>query len=197
MQPSLLSISRRYSWVGVAYVVIHLLCLTHNCFSQSLSQVITFACHVLMMVGPPLISPCTICIYIQPYPFLQGILWPNLIRRPLKQYRRLFIELREDSSFRKKRALSENAVYSLGTMWNWLFLLPLCSQKSSVLWEAGSSTLWGLMISNTCWSGVVFFAIKHGLFLPLLEGSFPDGGQQAARSSHDWSSPMWHFIKLK
>lgn len=102
--------------MGVVYVVMHLLCLTHNCFSQSLSQVITCACHVLMMVEPPLISPCKICIYIQPYPYLQVILWPNLIRRPLKQYKRSFIELREDSSFRKKRAFSDNAVYSLGTM---------------------------------------------------------------------------------
>lgn len=32
-------------------------------------------------------------------------------------------------------------------------------------------------------------------FLSLLEGSFPDGGQQAARSSIDWSQPRVPFYK--
>lgn len=52
------------------------------------------------------------------------------------------------------------------------------------------------MISNTVLKWRCFFALKHRfgvlggfllllLFLPVLEGSFPDGGEQAARSRYD------------
>lgn len=36
-------------------------------------------------------------------------------------------------------------------------------------------------------TGLGFLGFLLLLFLPVLEGSFPDGGQQAARSSYDWS----------